>query len=134
MPPCQASFWFLETRFFFCVVLAGLELSVDQVGLKFRDPPAFASQVQGLCARHISSNSPDLEIQGKFWGCRKGRRTRGSIKVKKGTPFQSVSLLSTSEKQTSQHSICCESCGHKDASLSHTDFLCYNSSKLDLWP
>lgn len=107
------------------MALAGLELSVDQVGLKFRDPPAFASQVQGLCARHISSNSPDLEIQGKFWGCRKG---------KKGTPFQSVSLLSTSEKQTSQHSICCESCGHKDASLSHTDFLCYNSSKLDLWP
>jgi hypothetical protein len=33
---------------FLCVALAVLELTVDQAGLKLRNPPASASQVLGL--------------------------------------------------------------------------------------
>ena len=38
---------FFETGFL-CVALAVLELTVDQAGLKLRNPPAFASRVLGL--------------------------------------------------------------------------------------
>jgi hypothetical protein len=42
-------FWFFETGFL-CVVLAVLELILDQAGLELRNPPASASQVLGLKA------------------------------------------------------------------------------------
>jgi hypothetical protein len=42
-------FFFSETGFL-CVALAVLELTVDQAGLKLRNPPAFASQVLVLKA------------------------------------------------------------------------------------
>jgi hypothetical protein len=40
---------FFETGFL-CIALAVLEHSVDQAGLKLRNPPAFASRVLGMLA------------------------------------------------------------------------------------
>jgi hypothetical protein len=62
-------FCFFETGFL-CVALAVLELSVDQAGLKLRNPPASASQVLELkvCASIARQNSlfHPLEIQWKY--------------------------------------------------------------------
>jgi hypothetical protein len=51
-------FGFLVETGFLCVVLAVLELTVDQAGLKFRNPLASASQVLGLkvCATNARLN------------------------------------------------------------------------------
>ena len=48
--------FFFKTRFL-CIALSVLELTVDQAGLKLRNPPASASQVLGLkaCATTLGS-------------------------------------------------------------------------------